>query len=138
MSEDGSHQAYRPRRTNSKLPELHLVTVCFSPFLCREVALTISDSATQYNTYGSPPNSHLLRKYGHVDVYPLPEEILASLPEEARTWGLGNEGDEVDLTGEEVLSGVLAMGSDGVESTGQREEELKERIDWWLDEGEDE
>jgi hypothetical protein len=82
-----------------------------------------------------------LRKYGHVDVYPLPEETLSKLPEELRIWPNGNEGDEVEITGEVVLDAavqVWAAGSKTAEEQEKYKAELGERVDWWLEAGEEE
>ncbi|KAL7420280.1 Ribosomal lysine N-methyltransferase 4 [Cryptotrichosporon argae] len=80
-----------------------------------------------YNTYDSPPNSELLRKYGHVDALPLPADLGERLdpagPESLGAWPYGNPGDEVGLTGDRV---VAAAGGG-----------LEERVEWWLEEGED-
>ena len=65
-----------------------------------------------YNTYSAPPNAELLRKYGHVDVLPLPYE----------DWPYGNPEDDVDIDGASV---VKAAGGDDT------------RVDWWLDAGQD-
>jgi len=69
-----------------------------------------------WNTYGEPPNSDLLRRYGHVDQVPLPEG------------GFGNPADVVEICAD------LAM-----ECTVQKYPDLagwsSERVDWWLEEG---
>jgi SET domain-containing protein 6 len=86
----------------------------------------------QFNTYASPPNSELLRKYGHVDVYPLPEEVTSILQaEELRDWPQGNPGDEVVIEGDKVVSAISSV-------SGTSESQLQERVDWWLEEGQDE
>jgi SET domain-containing protein 6 len=100
-----------------------------------------SPPPAQFNTYGSPSNSYLLRKYGHVDVYPLPEPILSNLPETLRTWPHGNEGDEVEISGEIVLRAAVDVWADGSRTQEEKEGrrvELAERVDWWLEEGEEE
>ncbi|KAF8199954.1 SET-domain protein, partial [Mycena galopus ATCC 62051] len=67
-----------------------------------------------WNTYGDLPNAELLRRYGHVDLLPLPNGEL------------GNPGDVVEITAD-LAVGVL-----------QTEEAVtKERIDWWLEQGGD-
>jgi len=72
-----------------------------------------------WNTYGDPPNSDLLRKYGHVDMIPLPQG------------GEGNPSDIVEVRADLVVSVLIQQNCDiSSEST-------KERIDWWLDEGGD-
>ncbi|EIW73186.1 hypothetical protein M231_07434 [Tremella mesenterica] len=82
-----------------------------------------------YNTYDSPPNSELLRKYGHVDQLPLPQTILELLTsEEVGNHPVGNPGDEVFLPGDMVLDAVT-------EVRGKKKEDLTERVDWWLEEG---
>jgi len=74
----------------------------------------------KWNTYGDPPNSVLLRQYGHVDYIPLPEG------------GFGNPGDVVELRAD------LVVQSTGVEGSIDDNPEMKERIDFWLEEGGDE
>jgi len=71
-----------------------------------------------WNTYGDPPNSDLLRKYGHVDMIPLPQG------------GEGNPSDIVEVRADLVV--VLAQQNCGVSP-----ESSKERINWWLEEGGD-
>lgn len=86
----------------------------------------------QFNTYASPPNSELLRKYGHVDQYPLPEEVVALLQEEEiGGQPTGNPGDEVVIEGDRILAAVHAI-------TGKSEGKLQERAEWWIEEGQDE
>ncbi|KAK4687811.1 N-lysine methyltransferase SETD6, partial [Tremellales sp. Uapishka_1] len=93
------------------------------------VSLRNTEAGEQiFNTYASPPNSELLRKYGHVDDLPLPENILKLLsPEEHDGWLRGNPGDEVEISGDIVLA-VLSKTDDA---------QLKERVDWWLKEGQE-
>ena len=67
----------------------------------------------QWNTYGDPPNSDLLRRYGHVDRVPLPDGSL------------GNPADIVELRADLVLESVASK-------------DLGDRVDWWLEEGGDE
>ncbi|CCL99660.1 uncharacterized protein FIBRA_01680 [Fibroporia radiculosa] len=66
-----------------------------------------------WNTYGDPPNSDLLRRYGHVDLVPL-EPPLA---------GLGNPADIVEI-GADLA--VFAAKKDSPEK-------LQDKIDWWLE-----
>lgn len=73
----------------------------------------------QWNTYGDPPNSDLLRRYGHVDLLPLPDGTI------------GNPADVVEV--EADLAVVVCT-----ESSNQLPEWLHERIDWWLEQGGDE
>ncbi|KAG6873529.1 hypothetical protein C0995_014399 [Termitomyces sp. Mi166 len=72
-----------------------------------------------WNTYGDLPNAELLRRYGHVDLLPLPKG------------GAGNPGDVVEIRGDIALSIILGRGS------SLSEDLLRERIDWWLEEGGD-
>jgi SET domain-containing protein 6 len=65
-----------------------------------------------WNTYGDPPNSDLLRRYGHVDLVPLPQG------------GLGNPADIVEVRADLVVAAANDLAD-------------KERIDWWLEEGGD-
>ncbi|VDB84932.1 unnamed protein product [Peniophora sp. CBMAI 1063] len=65
-----------------------------------------------WNTYGDPPNSDLLRRYGHVDQVPLPDGRLA------------NPADIVELRADLLLSSVTSK-------------DLGDRVDWWLEEGGD-
>lgn len=87
---------------------------------------------SQFNTYGSPPNSELLRKYGHVDVFPLqPATLELSVELESPQWLFGNPGDEVELEGNYIVHAVAELGL-GSEATSS------ERVDLWLEGGQDE
>ncbi|KAF7967425.1 hypothetical protein HWV62_19045 [Athelia sp. TMB] len=77
----------------------------------------ISAGEQIWNTYGNLPNSDLLRRYGHVDILPLPGG------------GQGNPADIVEIRADLVVS-VLAAG-------GLAPDVSKERIEWWLEEGGD-
>ncbi|KAI0745272.1 SET domain-containing protein [Earliella scabrosa] len=70
-----------------------------------------------WNTYGDPPNSDLLRRYGHVDVVPLLPPLS----------GMGNPEDVVEVRADLVVS---------VASTKVKYD-LQERVDWWLEEADD-
>ncbi|KAL1945928.1 hypothetical protein VTO73DRAFT_1930 [Trametes versicolor] len=70
-----------------------------------------------WNTYGDPPNSDLLRRYGHVDLVPLSAPLS----------GLGNPGDVVEVRADLIVS-VAAK---------KVKHDLKERVDWWLEEADD-
>jgi SET domain-containing protein 6 len=76
-----------------------------------------------YNTYAHPPNSDLLRRYGHVDIIP------PSL--------VGNEEDEVeircDLVVEIVKQMLIAKGG-----WDEKEWDMDGRVEFWLEEGGDE
>lgn len=72
----------------------------------------------QFNTYASPPNSELLRKYGHVDVFPLGNH------EEEGAWNFGNPGDEVELEGDLIVSSV-------------NQGDTMARVDAWLEDQEE-
>lgn len=74
----------------------------------------------QWNTYGDLPNSDLLRRYGHVDMLPLPQG------------GEGNPADIVEIRADLVVS-VLAECLPSLSP-----ESSKERIEWWLEAGGDE
>jgi len=75
----------------------------------------------QWNTYGELPNSELLRRYGHVDVFELPGG------------GEGNPGDVVEIPANVFVSPVVGVPPNGVSA-----EALQGRIDWWLEESGDE
>ncbi|AAW46458.1 hypothetical protein CNBI2600 [Cryptococcus deneoformans B-3501A] len=93
----------------------------------------VKQSEQIYNTYDSPPNSELLRKYGHVDVLPLPSDMLDLLNEtELGSWPYGNPGDEVLLQGDLIVGCVTTkLGGAHMKAT------LQDRIDWWLEEGQE-
>ena len=74
----------------------------------------------QWNTYGDPPNSDLLRKYGHVDIILLPQS------------GEGNPSDIVEVRADLIVSVLTQQDCD------VSPDSIKERIDWWLEEGGDE
>ncbi|KAK1225653.1 Ribosomal lysine N-methyltransferase 4 [Marasmius sp. AFHP31] len=69
-----------------------------------------------WNTYGDLPNAELLRRYGHVDLLPLPDGQV------------GNPGDVVEIRADLVVS---AIPRELASQSG------KERIDWYLEEGGD-
>ncbi|KAL5523460.1 hypothetical protein ACEPAG_7633 [Sanghuangporus baumii] len=71
-----------------------------------------------YNTYGDPPNSGLLREYGHVDLVPFPADAGRE----------GNPADIVELRADLIVQIVSA-------SLGVDTDTFKERIEWWLEEG---
>lgn len=81
---------------------------------------TIGAGDQIWNTYGELPNSELLRRYGHVDVFELPEG------------GQGNPGDVVEVPANVFVSPVLSVGPQGASA-----ETLQERIDLWLEESGD-
>ena len=74
----------------------------------------------QWNTYGDPPNSDLLRRYGHVDQVPL------------AGGGLGNPADIVEIRADLVMEVIV---QNYPQWAGPRS---TERVDWWLEEGGDE
>uniref|UniRef100_D8QBI2 SET domain-containing protein n=1 Tax=Schizophyllum commune (strain H4-8 / FGSC 9210) TaxID=578458 RepID=D8QBI2_SCHCM len=84
-----------------------------------------------WNTYADPPNSALLRRYGHVDVI-APDAPNASTDGQENVAGAPNPADIVEVRADLVVRSAIerAGGSDA-------EEAAKERIDWWLDEGGD-
>lgn len=72
-----------------------------------------------WNTYGDLPNSELLRRYGHVDIMALPNGEQ------------GNPGDVVEIRADGIVKAVHEI------YPNITEESFSERIDWWLEEGED-
>ncbi|KAI8968075.1 SET domain-containing protein [Trametes punicea] len=70
-----------------------------------------------WNTYGDPPNSDLLRRYGHVDLVPLRPPLS----------GMGNPGDVVEVRADLVVSVI----------SPKVKYDLQERVDWWLEEADD-
>lgn len=72
-----------------------------------------------------------MRKYGHVDDLPLPPHIVALLtPEELGSHPAGNEGDDVEIPGDIVLSAAASLASVDPET-------LQDRVEFWLDEGQE-
>lgn len=70
-----------------------------------------------WNTYGDPPNSDLLRRYGHVDVLPLSSPLT----------GEGNPADIVEIRADLVVDvAVNAL-----------KNQPQERVDWWLENADD-
>ncbi|KAF9490655.1 SET domain-containing protein [Pleurotus eryngii] len=93
-----------------------------------------------FNTYSDLPNAELLRRYGHVDVLPLPAELgFATLSSDSR----GNPGDVVELRADIVVNvaarSTLGKQPDSSSATNADAtmEDLKGRIDWWLEMGGD-
>ncbi|EJU04346.1 hypothetical protein DACRYDRAFT_114691 [Dacryopinax primogenitus] len=64
-----------------------------------------------WNTYGDPPNSDLLRRYGYVDALTLPD-------------GVGSPSDVVEINADTVVEAAKVQS-------------YQDRIDWWLEEGGD-
>lgn len=82
---------------------------------------TISAGQQIYNTYSAPPNAELLRKYGHVDVLPLPD-----YPD----WPFGNPEDDVNIDGTIIV--------EAAKLASPTTKDLEKRIDWWLEAGQEE
>ncbi|KAL7411012.1 hypothetical protein BDY24DRAFT_417352 [Mrakia frigida] len=89
----------------------------------------IASGAQIYNTYAHPPNSDLLRRYGHTDVIP------PSL--------VGNEEDEVELrcdtlvaVAEELLE-KKAASTEGAPAWDKKAWDMEGRVEFWLEEGGD-
>ncbi|KAG9309236.1 hypothetical protein JVU11DRAFT_10716 [Chiua virens] len=97
-----------------------------------------------FNTYGDPPNSDLLRRYGHVDL------VRLHPPSSVHTHGIDGDVEMGDDKDPETIS-CLGNPSDVVEiradlivhmvkksrSGSKTEDDVRARIEWWLDEGED-
>lgn len=66
-----------------------------------------------WNTYGDPPNSYLLRRYGHVDVVPLRPPLK----------GEGNPADVVEIRADLVVAAA----------SHRSKGDMQERVDWWLE-----
>ena len=77
----------------------------------------VVDEVCQWNTYGDPPNSDLLRRYGHVDLVCVPEPL----------GGIGNPADIVEIRGDVAVAVV----TDNLAY-------LEGRVDWWLENADDE
>ncbi|KAF8915609.1 hypothetical protein CPB85DRAFT_1550593 [Mucidula mucida] len=103
-----------PHYTSAKLfyEEHELKMVATKPIACGE------QIASFWNTYGDLPNAELLRRYGHVDLLPLPNGKE------------GNPGDVVELRADLVVALVAERKHISSAVT-------KERIEWWLEEGGD-
>nr|XP_031862168.1 uncharacterized protein CI109_002582 [Kwoniella shandongensis]KAA5529240.1 hypothetical protein CI109_002582 [Kwoniella shandongensis] len=96
----------------------------------------ISPSEQIYNTYDSPPNSELLRKYGHVDVLPLPADLVDLLDSsDVGEWPYGNAGDEVLIDGNHVVEAVAAVLGEKADDAWRKS--VQKRVDWWLEEDQD-
>ncbi|KIK94087.1 hypothetical protein PAXRUDRAFT_828332 [Paxillus rubicundulus Ve08.2h10] len=99
-----------------------------------------------FNTYGDPPNSDLLRRYGHVDLVRLDaassdsacgkNEDVKMSDDDAGTEVIdvkstGNPSDVVEIRADLVVEVVRGFRS------GSKKQDTGERIEWWLDESED-
>ncbi|UZJ54473.1 hypothetical protein CBS101457_003793 [Exobasidium rhododendri] len=71
---------------------------------------TIKKGEQIWNTYGDPPSSDLLRRYGYVD--------------------LGNAADVVELHVQDLISACLMLEETGAEAVGARRLMLSQRIQW--------
>ncbi|GJE92752.1 SET domain-containing protein [Phanerochaete sordida] len=70
-----------------------------------------------WNTYGDPPNSDLLRRYGFVDVTTLAQPLS----------GAGNPADIVEIPANLVVEAAAKHTT----------ADTQDRVDWWLEEAED-
>ncbi|KAF4597946.1 Ribosomal lysine N-methyltransferase 4 [Pleurotus pulmonarius] len=93
-----------------------------------------------FNTYSDLPNAELLRRYGHVDLLPLPAELGLALSGDSR----GNPGDVVELRADTVVDVAARFTlrkqpdfSSATNSDSAVMEDLNGRIDWWLEMGGD-
>ncbi|EJT50619.1 nucleus protein [Trichosporon asahii var. asahii CBS 2479] len=93
----------------------------------------------QYNTYSSPCNSELLRKYGHVDLLPFPSSFASQLPSSVFPQLGGNAGDEVELSGDLVLRAIAAQLRKPIEfdADGRPNPPWDERLEAWLEDADD-
>ena len=83
--------------------------------LCSYEAYVAFLTFIQWNTYGDPPNSDLLRRYGYVDVLDMANGRK------------GSPADIVEITADLVVD-LCSLPID----------ERAERVEWWLDNGMDE
>ncbi|KAF8837690.1 SET domain-containing protein [Paxillus ammoniavirescens] len=99
-----------------------------------------------FNTYGDPPNSDLLRRYGHVDLVRLASASSDSACGKNEDVQMSDDNigtDAIDVKGMGNPSDVVEIGADlAVEvvcgfRSGSKKKDMDERIEWWLDEGED-
>ncbi|KIJ60009.1 hypothetical protein HYDPIDRAFT_117671 [Hydnomerulius pinastri MD-312] len=134
----------------------------YEPLILRMVSTKPIKKGEQiFNTYGDPPNSDLLRRYGHVDLVRLPSRAGgdgdAQMDEFTTGTGLGtgtgmgkdagdirylgNPSDVVEIRADLVVDVVRGFKSESVfEKEGggkEKEGDMEERIEWWLDEGGD-
>ncbi|KAF9227023.1 SET domain-containing protein [Gyrodon lividus] len=118
----------------------------YEPLILRMVTTReIKQGEQIFNTYGDPPNSDLLRRYGHVDLVRL--DSASSEPtggkdgdvqmnennvgtENIDVKNIGNPSDVVEIRADLVV-GVIQNRS------RPKGKDVGERIEWWLDEGED-
>ncbi|KAH7889098.1 SET domain-containing protein [Phlebopus sp. FC_14] len=105
----------------------------YEPLLLRMVTTRdIKKNEEIFNTYGDPPNSDLLRRYGHVDFLDLPPGINAVANRGCDIKTLGNPSDIVEIKADLVVLVVRARWH------AKMDDGIDERIEWWLDEGGDE
>jgi len=75
----------------------------------------IKEGEQIWNTYGDPPNSYLLRRYGHVDLVPMPDGRI------------GNPADIVEIRADFVVASISKLHASSAS--------ILEKVDWWLEEG---
>ncbi|KAG8214259.1 SET domain-containing protein [Butyriboletus roseoflavus] len=116
----------------------------YEPFVLRMVTTkNIKQGEQIFNTYGDPPNSELLRRYGHVDLVRLHSSSSTPIPDRhgdvemkgdtdvETVMHLGNPSDIVEVRADLVLHVVQTT------NFGSKAKDTHARIEWWLDEGED-
>ncbi|KAN0091574.1 hypothetical protein V8E55_005140 [Tylopilus felleus] len=116
----------------------------YEPLVLRMVTTkNIKRGEQIFNTYGDPPNSDLLRRYGHVDlfrIHPSPSPTPDRLGDVEMKDGdtdvesplhLGNPSDVAEIRADLLVRVVQTT------NFGPEVKDVHARIEWWLDEGED-
>lgn len=111
-----TRQGWRTNRAFVFLPSFLPSLSAFSSFFGFRVP--VLKIRPQWNTYGDPPNAHLLRRYGHVDLVSLPSPLE----------GEGNPEDVVEIRADLLVAATPSRAT----------ADSQERIDWWLEFAEDE
>ncbi|KAG6369132.1 hypothetical protein JVT61DRAFT_1463 [Boletus reticuloceps] len=118
----------------------------YEPFVLRMVTTKKVKQGEQiFNTYGDPPNSDLLRRYGHVDLVRIHSPSRDSTPDRLEDvemkdcdtdvetiLRLGNPSDVVEVRADLIVHVVQRS------NFSSKMKDVHTRIEWWLGEGEDE
>ncbi|KAG6375716.1 hypothetical protein JVT61DRAFT_3293 [Boletus reticuloceps] len=117
----------------------------YEPFVLRMVTTKKVKQGEQiFNTYGDPPNSDLLRRYGHVDLVRIHSPSRDSTPDRLEDvemkdcdtdvetiLRLGNPSDVVEVRADLIVHVVQRS------NFSSKMKDVHTRIEWWLGEGED-
>jgi hypothetical protein len=80
----------------------------------------------QYATYGAVANNFLLRRYGYVDVSPLPTDMVKKFNKDLKVWPFGNIWDDFDIPAEAIITACR-------EDYAKKYKSMERQMNYYLD-----